>query len=159
MEENKTNALYCSHCGALIGEDKDYEEIGGEIICMDCVNNYTCTCDECSGLIFTSESYGDEYTTLCSSCYNTRFTRCSCCDALLRNDAYHLDGYDYCSECYHDEVDRNRSIHDYGYKPEPIFYGSDSRYFGVELEIDIGGRDCDYADELLDIANEDKEHI
>ena len=26
MEDNKKNALYCSHCGALIGEDEDYEE-------------------------------------------------------------------------------------------------------------------------------------
>ena len=59
-----------------------------------------------------------------------------CCDALLHeDDAYHLDGYDYCSDCYHEEVDRNRSIHDYGYKPEPIFYGDSDRYFGVELEI------------------------
>ena len=154
MEENKTNALYCSHCGALIGEDEDYEEIDGEIICMDCVNNYTCTCDECNELIFTSESYGDEYTTLCSSCYNTRFTRCSYCDALIRiNSAEQLDGYDYCSECYHEEVDRNRSIHDYGYKPEPIFYGDSKRYFGVELEIDGAGKDDENAEKLLLIAN------
>jgi len=160
MEDKNTNALYCSHCGALIGEDEDYEEIDGKIICMDCVNNYTCTCDECNELIFTSESYGDEYTTLCSSCYNTRFTRCSCCDALIRiNSAEQLDGYDYCSECYHEEVDRNRSIHDYGYKPEPIFYGDSSRYFGIELEIDGAGKDSDNADELLKIANADDEHI
>ena len=118
------------------------------------------TCDECNELIFTSESYGDEYTTLCSSCYNTRFTRCSCCDALIRiNSAEQLDGYDYCSECYHEEVDRNRSIHDYGYKPEPIFYGDSKRYFGVELEIDQAGKDSDNADELLAIANRDNEHI
>ena len=26
MEENKENSLYCSHCGALIGEDEDYED-------------------------------------------------------------------------------------------------------------------------------------
>ncbi len=150
MEDNK---IYCSHCGAEITDD-DYEEVNGEIVCMECVNNYTCTCDECNELIFTSESYGDEYTTLCSSCYNTRFTRCSCCDTLLRNeDAFHLDGYDYCSECYHDEVDRNRSIHDYGYKPEPVFYGDSKRYFGVELEIDGAGKDDDNAEELLLIAN------
>ena len=27
MEDNKKNALYCSRCGALIGEDEDYEEV------------------------------------------------------------------------------------------------------------------------------------
>lgn len=70
-----------------------------------------------------------------------------------------MDGYDYCSECYHDEVDKSRSIHDYGYKPEPVFYGDSKRYFGIELEIDGAGKDSDNADELLAIANRGKEHI
>ena len=74
-------------------------------------------------------------------------------------DHYHLDGYDYCSECYHDEVDKSRSIHDYGYKPEPIFYGDSKRYFGVELEIDQAGKDSDNADELLTIGNRDADCI
>ncbi len=41
----------------------------------------------------------------------------------------------------------------------PVFYGDSNRYFGVELEIDGAGKDDDYADELLDIANADDEHI
>ena len=48
---------------------------------------------------------------------------------------------------------RSHSIHDYNYKPEPIFYGDSNRYFGVELEIDDGGKDSDNADELLRIGN------
>jgi len=72
-----------------------------------------------------------------------------------------LNDYDYFSECYHDEVDRNRSIHGYGFKPEPIFYGNYSdRYFGVELEIDGAEKERDNADELLAVANmNDTEHI
>ena len=35
----------------------------------------------------------------------------------------------------------------------PVFYGDSNRYFGVELEIDGAGKDDDYADEILDIAN------
>ena len=31
MEDKNTNALYCSHCGALIGEAEDYEEVNGEV--------------------------------------------------------------------------------------------------------------------------------
>ena len=160
MEENKAETLYCSHCGAVIGEDEDYETIDGEIVCTDCVEQHTTTCDRCGAIIWTNDSYGDDYTTLCSACYHNHYTRCNCCDALVHeDDAYHLDGYDYCSECYHDEVDRNRSIHDYGYKPEPIFYGNSKRYFGVELEIDGAGKDSDNADELLLIANRNDEHI
>ena len=160
MKENKTETLYCSHCGAVISDDEDYETINGEIVCRDCIEQHTTTCDRCGAIIWTSESYGDDYTTLCSHCYHNHYTRCSCCDALLHeDDAYHLDGYDYCSDCYHDEVDRNRSIHDYGYKPEPIFYGNSKRYFGVELEIDGAGKDSENADELLVIANREQEHI
>ena len=160
MEDNNKNNLYCSHCGALIGEDEEFGEVNGEIVCNDCIERYTSTCDRCGETIWTDDSYGDEYTTLCSHCYENHYTRCSCCDTLLHeDDCYHLDGYDYCSECYHDEVDKNRSIHDYSYKPEPIFYGDSKRYFGIELEIDGAGKDSDNADELLKIANADDEHI
>lgn len=160
MEDNKKNALYCSHCGALIGEDEDYEEVNGEVVCSACYERHTTTCERCGNTVWIDDSYGDEYTTLCRHCYENHYTRCSCCDALLHeDDAYHLDGYDYCSECYHDEVDRNRSIHDYGYKPEPVFYGDSKRYFGIELEIDGAGKDSDNADELLAIANRNEEYI
>ena len=160
MEENKDNVLYCSHCGTLIGEDEDFEAVNGEVVCIDCFERHTTTCDRCGETIWTDDRYGDEYTTLCHHCYENHYTRCSCCDTLIHeDDAYHLDGYDYCSECYHDEVDRNRSIHDYGYKPEPIFYGDSPRYFGVELEIDGAGKDSDNADEILAVANKDEETI
>ena len=160
MEDNNKNVLYCSHCGALIGEDEDYEEVNGEIVCTECYERNTTTCDRCGETIWTEDSYGDEYTTLCRHCYENHYTRCSCCDVLLHeDDAYHLDGYDYCSECYHDEVDKSRSIHDYGYKPEPLFYGDSKRYFGIELEIDGAGKDSDNADEILAIANRDNENI
>ena len=41
MEENKENVLYCSHCGAIIGEDEDYETVDGDIVCMDCMRSRT----------------------------------------------------------------------------------------------------------------------
>ena len=150
MEENK---LYCSRCGAEI-TDENYEEVQGEIVCTYCFDHHTTTCDRCGNTIWLDESEGDEYTTLCTHCYNCHYTRCSCCDALLHeDDAYHLDGYDYCSECYHEEVDRSRNIHDYGYKPEPIFYGDGNRFFGVELEIDGAGKYDENAEKILSITN------
>ncbi len=50
-------------------------------------------------------------------------------------------------------------FNDYSYKPDPIFRGNGKRYFGVELEIDNGGKDDDNACELLDTANRDCENI
>lgn len=156
MEENK---LYCSNCGAMIDDD-DYEEFNGKIICSDCIEQLTVTCDCCEARVWTEDSYGDEYTTLCPHCYHNHYTRCCSCDALLhRDDAYHLDDEDYCRECYDEESDKCRNIHDYIYKPEPIFYGNNDRYFGVELEIDGAGKDDDNAKELLEIANENEDHI
>ncbi len=156
MEKNK---IRCSQCGAVIDMD-DYEMFNGQTLCSDCIDNYTSVCDHCGERIWTDESYGDEYTTLCSICYNTHYIRCSNCDAVIHLDnVYNLDGYDYCRECYNEECSKCHSIHDYGYKPEPIFYGDSDRYFGVELEIDGAGKDDDYAEELLEIANISDEHI
>ena len=156
MEENK---ICCSHCGVLI-ENEDFDTVNGEPICQDCAERYAVVCDRCGETIWESDAYGDEYTNLCRHCYENHYTRCSCCDALLHeDDAYHLNGDDYCHDCYDEERDKCRNIHDYGYKPEPIFYGDSDRYFGVELEIDGAGKDDDYAEELLNITNMNDEHI
>lgn len=155
MEEK----IYCSHCGAVIDTD-DYEELDGQIVCSDCVENHTTVCDCCGERIWSDDAEGDEYTYLCSYCYRNHYTRCTNCNSLIHNDdAYQLDGEDYCHECYDEERDKCQHIHDYSYKPEPIFYGDSNRYFGVELEIDGAGKDDEYAEEMLDIANNDGEYI
>ena len=155
MEENK---IRCSHCGVLI-EDEDFDTVNGEPICQDCADRYTVICDRCGATIWESDAYGDNYTNLCPHCYDNYYTRCEECEALIhRDDAFRFEDCDYCSECYH-EISKNSAIHEYNYKPEPIFYGENPRYFGVELEIDGAGKDDDNAKELLKIANENDEHI
>ncbi len=154
MEEK----IYCSHCGEFIDSD-DYDELDGEILCSDCLDDYTTVCDCCGVRIWSEDAEGDDYTSLCRQCYDYHYTRCEECDALIHNDdAYEYDDGYFCHECYQ-KIRRNASIHEYGYKPTPIFYGDSNRYFGVELEIDGAGKDDDYAEELLDIANMNGEHI
>lgn len=154
MEEK----IYCSHCGSFIDTD-DYEEFNGEILCSDCIDNFTSVCDCCGERIWSEDTYGDEYTTLCYHCYNNHYTRCEECDSIIHNDdAYEYDDGYFCHECYQ-RIRKNAAIHEYSYKPEPIFYGDSNRYFGVELEIDGAGKDDEYAKELLDIANMREEHI
>lgn len=98
---------------------------------------------------------------LCGSCYDNYYTTCEDCGRIIHRDcANYVDDYDdipYCDSCI--EEHRSHSIHDYSYKPDPIFYGDSNRYFGVELEIDDGGKDSDNADELLHIGNKSGEHI
>lgn len=151
--------ICCSHCGAHIETD-DYEELNGQILCSDCLDELTTYCDCCDSRIWREDAYRDTYITLCDHCYHNHYIRCSNCDSLIHEgDAYHLDGYDYCRECYDEVRDKCRCIHDYSYKPEPIFYGNGNRYFGVELEIDEAGKDGEYAEEILDIANKSDEYI
>lgn len=149
MEEK----IICSCCGAIINTD-DYEELDEQIVCSDCMEQHTTTCDCCGTRIWTEESQGDDYTTLCNHCYQSRYTHCYNCDALIHvDDAYCLNSENYCHECYDEECEHCENIHEYGYKPEPIFYGDSKRYFGIELEIDGAGKNDDYAEEILDIAN------
>ena len=152
-QNEQEETLYCECCGCVIDDD-DYTEWNGQIICSDCLENHTTTCKCCGERIWDEDVYGDNDITLCSHCYHHSYTRCSCCDALLHeDDAYYLDGETYCRDCYEDEREESNLIHEYSYKPNPIFYGEGNRYFGIELEIDGAGRDDDFAEELLDIAN------
>ncbi len=160
MEEEK---IYCTHCGEII-EDDDYDTIYGEPICQDCVDSYTTVCDRCEKIVWDDDVHTDESTCLCHHCFENYYTRCEECDSIIHNDdAYEYEDCYYCRECY-ENIRRNASIHEYGYKPEPKFFGKytrgdSTRFFGVELEIDGAGKDDDYAEEILDIANKDNDHI
>ncbi|MDE7138230.1 MAG: amidoligase family protein, partial [Ruminococcus sp.] len=154
MEEK----IYCTHCGEII-EDDDYDTIYGEPICEDCVDRYTTVCDRCEEIVWDEDIHSDESTCLCHRCFENYYTRCEECDGIVHNDEiYEYDNCYYCYDCYQ-RIRRNASIHEYGYKPTPVFYGDSNRYFGVELEIDGAGKDDDYADEILDIANSDDDCI
>ena len=86
---------------------------------------------------------------------------CAECGYILRvDDANYLNGSDtpYCDECYED-LENDSPIHDYNYKPEPIFYGNDLLYYGVELEIDCGGEYSENAEKIENVGNEDADHI
>ena len=156
---NEKEKLYCSHCGAAITND-DYYEVEGDIVCTECVENHTVICDHCHERVWDSNSVSDDYTTLCSDCFNGSYYRCGECDSIIHEDnSNYYDGDHYCDECYDRLTEDTRSIHDYSYKPEPIFYGDSDRYFGVELEIDMGGKEDSNAEAILHIANDLDERI
>lgn len=149
MEKEK---IYCERCGGLIENDY-YDYVGDEIVCRNCCDDYTTICEHCEERIWDCDDCGDESITLCNHCRENHYTSCAECDRLVHDeDTYEHDGDYFCYDCYQ-EIRRKHMIHDYGYKPSPLFYGDGERYFGVELEIDKGGKDGDYAEEILDIAN------
>lgn len=161
--EVEDDLIYCVNCGDEINES-EICIFNEEIYCESCLYEETVVCDRCGTRILNEYDYGDDNICLCQECYHSYYVRCDSCDRIIHMDnAYYLedDEYDespYCSYCYERE-ESTVYLHDYCYKPDPIFRGNGNRYFGVELEIDGGGKDKDNAYEICEIANKDCENI
>lgn len=113
----------------------------------------TFTCDHCGELqpLHERTIFDGQY--LCQNCLSEHTTVCSRCGGRIWVNACHYpynDDNPYCARCNHIVSKR---IHDYSFKPDPIFYGQGPRYFGVELEIDGAGEDPNNARQLLETAN------
>ena len=157
-KETKTEHV-CEFCGHILTEEET-RRFNNVEMCESCFNSHTTNCDCCGKRIWRDDAEGNENTVLCERCYNEYYTHCERCGRLISyDDACYFDGSDepYCNGCY--DVLNNAPIHDYGYKPEPIFYGDGSLYMGVELEIDEGGECDSNAEILLDTANAKETHI
>lgn len=127
----KEHEIPCELCGEVYDPD-ELIPFDDRLICPECLENET---------------------TLCA-CYDQSYMTCSECGRLIHcEDSYYLDDSDepLCLTCL-EEANRD-VIQGYYYKPEPIFYGTGPRYFGVELEIDEGGERGDYASQILTPAN------
>ena len=131
MDNNENTRPVCSCCGATIETD-DYYTFEGSVLCDDCYHSETVTCEHCGDRIWADDNAGSDSMPLCNSCYDDYYTTCECCGRIIHRDYANFDD---------------------DYKPDPIFYGDSKRYFGVELEIDEGGKNSDNADTLLGIGN------
>ena len=149
-----SDTFVCSHCGKTCSVD-DMKTFDGEEICKECYENETVVCSHCGDRIWADDAAGDCNHILCDTCYSRYYTDCEDCGRTIHlDDAYYFaaSDYPYCHNCYYGH-ESDEYIHDYSFKPDPIFYGSGSRYFGVELEIDRGGQYDSNAEKLIDIAN------
>ncbi len=156
-EETKMDV--CDSCGCS-APTNHLTEFDGSLMCKDCLKSLTVLCLNCGERIYRSENSGTSEHPLCQDCHDDNYTYCERCGRMIHNDAAHYidDGdYPYCRSCYEIECDRN--IHEYNYKPDPIFYGEGSRFFGVELEIDGGGEDDSSAEDVMYVGNRSGEHI
>lgn len=130
--------------------------------CIDCAEQHGVKCDHCGDYFDDNNIETDDYLNICTTCYMTEYRRCTSCDRIIHDsDVYRLDddcdSDPYCIDCYREQLSKTL-IHNYSYKPEPIFYGCNSRFFGIELEVDKKERDAftneyETAANVLDIAN------
>lgn len=150
----------CDSCGNAFTRN-ELTPLGDSLLCLDCLDQETVLCARCGERIFQDENAGDSRTPLCQSCFDRYYTSCVRCGRVIQDyDAFYENGDDDEPLCYdcHSRYHRDL-IHDYYYKPEPIFYGNGPKFFGVELEIDEGGESNDNAAKILKVANADQKLI
>ena len=155
MEEKRV----CDVCGREYPQSElvSYRDL---MLCGECLRTETTVCSCCGERIWLDDNEGDGDTPLCGRCYDRYYTTCTDCGRTIhQDDAYYEDDDDYAARCFNCQCRHadHRVIHDYYYKPEPIFYGEGKRYFGVELEIDGAGESNTNAEKILQIANRDHE--
>ena len=155
MEEKRV----CDVCGREYPQSElmSFRDL---ILCGECLRTETTVCSCCGERIWADDNEGDGDTPLCSRCYERSYTTCTDCGRTIhQDDAYYIDEVSDEARCYSCfcSQSRERVIHDYYYKPKPIFYGEGKRYFGVELEIDGAGESNANAEKILQIANHSHE--
>ena len=142
--------IMCIRCESVITVDDEYNDVEGELWCQRCTRDNATWCDSCDNY-FTGYSYGadDSNDTFCERCFENCTSYCEECDN------YYVDGCVY----NHEGEDDSRTIHDYSYRPDPIFHSSEEEqtrlYFGIEIETEVRGGDysdrrvaADYAQAL-----------
>lgn len=151
----------CGICGDVFSME-ELDNFDDTLLCPKCLRENTVVCARCGERIWSEDNAGDDNTHLCQSCYDRYYTTCEDCGRVIhQDDAYYEDDEEYEARCYHCHVRHQEEtpIHNYYYKPDPIFYGEGSRYFGVELEIDGAGESNKNAAAILDIANRSNEQV
>lgn len=157
--------LQCVVCDRVLIEDSDpifYTTRDTDVVCENCVH----TCWQCDDTLSANDSFGQVDGNLwCIYCIQDGAWYCDVCGEynsdyvispvdssnsyceMCRDDLYWCEGCDEyyvegCMDCIVDE-DGNRVIHDYSYRPDPIFHSTDAGsrlYFGLEVEMEAPRR-------------------
>lgn len=153
------------HWEFIVG--RGYVRIGDSImVCEDCLENsdryFQCyDCEEWHIRDRLEMSDGERY--ICCDCADNWRVCTDCGDVIPESRVYWDDNDDpYCEYCYNEH--RHSAIHEYGYKPRPVFGTTDAndgstRYdgedftFGVELECDNGSNPRDAAHDIQDLTD------
>ncbi len=138
-ETKDIETVICKNCGEIC--DK-YNAVYFDKVCLceECYNEHTFICSFCGQTHWVKNAFDDGNIILCENCH------------LNKKDKMKLH-YNVYSNALASEY-----IHDYSYKPKPIFYGK-GIFYGVELEIDGEGDENETARQLLKIANEKAKHL
>ena len=133
-------------CDKIMIATFGYNSVNRNRVCGTCFDEYEATGDlsECGwcNQYYTETIFSDmRNVRLCGRCYDSSW-ECDDCGYEMYEDSSH--------ECYRES---DSIIYDYSYKPDPKFFGSDTHYFGIELEVEDNGRwGCESGAELVQNA-------
>jgi hypothetical protein len=135
--------VICEHCDDTGWSNDDWYYVDqSEMWCQSCMESHANYCDDCN-----------EYHT--GSSYYTEDTNSSYCENCIGN-AYFCEDCDayYTNGCDDHSGDDARVIHDYSYRPDPIFHSTDKEerlFFGLEIEVEASrnrSESAEYANRL-----------
>lgn len=139
--------VICEHCDDTGWSDDDWYYIDqSEMWCQSCMESHANYCDDCN-----------EYHT--GSSYYTQDTNNSYCENCIGNASFCEDCDEYYAHgCDEHSGDDARVIHDYSYRPDPIFHATnaeDRLFFGLEIEVEASrnrSESAEYASRLEDLS-------
>lgn len=139
----------CDYCEIIHHSDDGICTASETTICQRCYDRRYFTCHNCGEVYHQDDCHYDEDTEhdYCRSCYEDLCCTCASCDRECHRDemTYVRNIGDVCPNCA-----SGMPIHNYGYKPEPVFFPAKkvvestedyypatntSVYMGIELEV------------------------
>ena len=172
-ENNEEQLINCNECGNEISQDDSFTTNSGDVVCSDCSR----VCEYCERLYTSSDDwYNVDDQAWCEGCWsNESFTcnRCDYCVSSNRDGGTNVGDEYWCEDCvsnnatYCDECDEyyldgrgcencgggDGKVHQYSYKPNPIFHGGNDNnlYMGFELEMSYGDESDNYRSTIPDV--------
>ena len=165
--------LTCSGCSTEVSEDDAYYiSDSNNVSCADC----KVICERCDNTGWTDDSwyYVDQSEMWCESCMERHANYCDDCNEYHTGSSYYTEDTNssYCENCIGNAYfcedcdayytngcddhsgDDARVIHDYSYRPDPIFHSTDKEerlFFGLEIEVEASrnrSESAEYANRL-----------
>jgi hypothetical protein len=156
QQQSEVLAMPCVDCAA------DVQTQDRDIVCDDCaaLNHLRCNgcgewyldgsacedcvaCDRCHDTVAEDDTVATVHgSSICQPCQRDWYWQCSGCEGWNR------DGYDCANGCCCDDCDCDDCrddddpaefgglVHDYYYKPRPVFHGAGPLFLGPEIEIE-----------------------
>ena len=111
--ERCPDCLICARCRRPEPAEDTVRTVRGSTVCEQCRAGYYWQCGSCDGWNRDGDTCGNGCACDCGNC----------------------------DECDDRSTDFSGLVHDYSYRPRPVFHGSGPLFLGPEIELEVQGRD------------------